>query len=68
MKFLDLIRTITDEGAVLVRHGHDHDWYRNVVTGRMTAVPRHREVNENTARKIVRILAAPGGGESNSGT
>lgn len=59
MKFRDLIQAITEEGSVLVRHGHDHDWYRNVITGKMTAVPRHREINENTARKIIRILAAP---------
>jgi len=59
MKVRDLIRVITDEGAVLVRNGHDHDWYRNVITGRMVAVPRHREINENTARRIIRDLSAP---------
>ena len=59
MKVRDLIRIVEDEGAVLVRHGHDHDWYRNVITGRMTAIPRHREVNEYTARGIIRMLAAP---------
>ena len=37
MKVRDLIRIVEDEGAVLVRHGHDdHDWYRNVITGRQT--------------------------------
>ena len=61
MKRLDLIRTIENDGAVFVRNGHDHDWYRNVVTGRMTAVPRHREINENTARGIIRKLATPHG-------
>lgn len=59
MKFRDLIRRITEEGATLVRHGSDHDWYRNVITGVLDAVPRHREINENTARKIIRKLAAP---------
>lgn len=59
MKVRDLIRAISDEGATLVRHGHDHDWYRKVITGRMAAIPRHREVNENTARKIIRDLSAP---------
>ena len=59
MKVRDLIRIVEDEGAVLVRHGHDHDWYRNVITGRMTAIPRHREVNEYTARSIIRMLATP---------
>jgi len=63
MKFRDLVRRIGEEGAVLVRHGHDHDWYRNVITGRMEAVPRHREVNELTARKILRSLSAPSADE-----
>ncbi len=59
MKFSDLIRRITEEGAIFVRHGGDHDWYRNVITGAMDAVPRHREVNENTARKIIHKLSSP---------
>ena len=59
MKRLDLIRRIEEGGAVFVRHGSDHDWYRNVITGVMQAVPRHREVNENTARGIIRKLSTP---------
>ena len=57
MKRLDLIRRIEEDGAVFVRHGSDHDWYRNVITGVLQAVPRHREVNENTARGIIRKLS-----------
>ena len=59
MKFRDLVKRLSDEGATLVRHGSDHDWYRNVITGVMEAVPRHREVNEITARHIIRRLSAP---------
>ena len=59
MKRLDLIRRIEEDGAVFVRHGSDHDWYRNVITGVLQAVPRHREVNENTARGIIRKLSTP---------
>lgn len=59
MKLRDLVRQIEEDGAAFVRHGHDHDWYRNVITGRMAAVPRHREVNERTARRILRDLASP---------
>ena len=60
MKFRDLVSAITENGAVFVRHGSDHDWYRNVVTGRAEAVPRHREIKEWLARKIIRNLATPG--------
>ena len=59
MKFRDLIARITEDGAVLVRHGADHDWYRNVITGVAQPVPRHREVNELTARSIIKKLAPP---------
>lgn len=59
MKVRDIIRIITDEGCVLVRHGKRHDWYRNVITGKMDAVPRHREVKEGTARDIIEKLSAP---------
>ena len=59
MKVRDLVKPLSDEGATLVRHGSDHDWYRNVITGVMEAVPRHREVNETTARHIIRRLSAP---------
>ena len=37
--------------------GADHDWYRNVITGVCQPVPRHREVNELTARAIIKKLA-----------
>lgn len=59
MKRRDLLRRIRDEGCALVRHGSDHDWYRNVITGAMEAVPRHREIKETTARSIIRRLSAP---------
>ena len=59
MKRLDLVRRLNDEGCVFVRHGSNHDWYRNVITGAMDAVPRHREVDERLARAIIRRLSAP---------
>lgn len=59
MKRTDLIRTIEDEGCVFVRAGGRHDIYRNVITGKADAIPRHREINELTARAIIRRLSAP---------
>ena len=59
MKRLDLVRRLDDEGCVFVRHGADHDWFRNTITGMMDAVPRHREIDERLARKIIRRLSAP---------
>ena len=59
MKHRDLIRRLLEEGCVLVRATGGHDVYRSVITGATQPVPRHREVNENTARAILRRLAAP---------
>ncbi|MFM8379828.1 MAG: type II toxin-antitoxin system HicA family toxin [Planctomycetia bacterium] len=56
MKRLDLIRTIEAGGCVLVRNGGRHDWYRNPITGVSQPVPRHREIKEPLARRIIRML------------
>lgn len=59
MKRLNLIRALEQAGCVLVRHGAKHDWYRNPATGVLQAVPRHREVNEHLARRILRLMTDP---------
>jgi predicted RNA binding protein YcfA (HicA-like mRNA interferase family) len=56
MKRVDLVRRLESFGCVLVRHGAMHDWYRNPNTGVSQPVPRHREINERLARKIIRTL------------
>lgn len=57
MKRLDLIRTIEGNGCVLVRHGGKHNWYQNPATGVSQPVPRHREIKERLARRIIRLLS-----------
>ena len=56
MKRRDLIKTLTDMGCVLVRHGGKHDWYMNPKTKRSQPVPRHTEINEFLAKSIMRKL------------
>ena len=56
MKRVDLIKAIEASGCVLVRHGGRHDWYRNPATGVSQPVPRHREVKEPLARRIIGML------------
>ena len=56
MKRVDLIKAIELSGCLLVRHGGRHDWYRNPATGVSQPVPRHREVKEPLARRIIRLL------------
>ena len=59
VKRRDLIARLTEEGCVLVRTVGKHDFYRNVITGALQPVPRHREIKEFTARAIIRRLSAP---------
>jgi predicted RNA binding protein YcfA (HicA-like mRNA interferase family) len=66
MKRVDLVRRIESFGCVLLRHGGKHDWYRNPNTGVSQPVPRHREINEVLARKIIRALSNPQEGKKTS--
>ena len=59
MKRVDLIRVLESAGCVLLRHGGKHDWYQNPETGMCQPVPRHREVKEHLARRIIRLLTQP---------
>ena len=59
MKRVDLIKAIEGNGCEFVRHGGKHDWYRHPTTGVSQPVPRHREVDEHLARRILRMLSNP---------
>ncbi|MBM3811416.1 MAG: type II toxin-antitoxin system HicA family toxin [Acidimicrobiia bacterium] len=56
MKRTDLIRKLEEAGCELVRHGGNHDWYRNPRTGASQPVPRHREINESLAKHILKKI------------
>lgn len=57
MKRRDLIKRIEEFGCQLLRHGGKHDIYHNPKTGATQPVPRHKEINEILARKIIRDLS-----------
>jgi predicted RNA binding protein YcfA (HicA-like mRNA interferase family) len=61
VKRVDLIKTIEGLGCVLIRHGGRHDWCRNPKTGVSQPVPRHREIKERLAKRIIRLLGDGGG-------
>ena len=52
MKQKDLIKKLEDAGFSFERHGGNHDIYRR--SNDIEKVPRHKEVNENLARMILR--------------
>jgi mRNA interferase HicA len=59
VKRVDLVKALVRMGCVFVRHGGRHDWYTNPATGVSQPVPRHREIGEVLAQRILRMLANP---------
>jgi len=59
MKRTELIRHIEKHGCKFVREGGNHTIYINPRTNRRSTIPRHRELEEFTARAICRQLEIP---------
>jgi predicted RNA binding protein YcfA (HicA-like mRNA interferase family) len=57
MKRIDLIKRLSKMGCVLLRHGGKHDIYHNPKPGNSEPIPRHREINEVLARRIISRLS-----------
>ncbi|MFW6147881.1 MAG: type II toxin-antitoxin system HicA family toxin [Thermodesulfobacteriota bacterium] len=57
MKRKELLKTLKAIGCVFVRHGANHDWYRNPQTGKSQPIPRHAEVEESLAKRIIKRLS-----------
>lgn len=53
MKRDDLLRRLREAGCLFIRH----DWYEQPTTGVQQPIPRHREINEQLARHILRQLS-----------
>ena len=59
MKRRDLIRHLRAHSCGLLREGRGHSVWVNPASGRQSAVPRHREIGDYTARTICRQLGIP---------
>jgi mRNA interferase HicA len=57
VKRRDLIKKLEEMGCIFIRHGGNHDWYQNPKTKVSQPVPRHREIKEQLAKHIIRMLA-----------
>jgi predicted RNA binding protein YcfA (HicA-like mRNA interferase family) len=57
VKRRDLIKQIEEMGCIFVRHGGKHDWYQNPQTKVSQAIPIHREIKEQLAKQIIKMLA-----------
>ena len=56
MKRHDLIAQLEQAGCYLIRRGGKHDIFHNPDTGKTEPIPRHREINERLAKKIIKSL------------
>jgi len=52
MKRVDLIRLLESQECYLFREGKKHSVYKNSKNGKMTTIPRHREIKDYLAKKI----------------
>jgi hypothetical protein len=52
-----LIKIIKKQGAVFVGHGKKHDVYANPSNGKTERIPRHNDIDENLAWKIIKNLS-----------
>lgn len=59
MKRQILIKFLTQNNCVLLREGKKHSLYRNLVNGKITAVPRHPDIQEMTVKGICKQLDIP---------
>ncbi|NLI31174.1 MAG: type II toxin-antitoxin system HicA family toxin [Deltaproteobacteria bacterium] len=59
MKRRDLIRHLEAHGCTYLREGRNHTVYANLSKRKVSTGPRHREINEDLARKICRDLEIP---------
>jgi mRNA interferase HicA len=56
MKREALVRHLRRNGCELLREGGRHSWWHNPKQNKRSAVPRHKEVDDDLARKICRDL------------
>ena len=59
MKRNDLVKHLRRQGSQLLREGRSHSVWVNPANQQQASLPRHREINEYTARAICRQLGIP---------
>lgn len=59
MKREGLLRHLRKHGCYLKREGRSHSLWCSPNTGQVEAVPRHTEIPNKLAKKIIRGLSVP---------
>ncbi|MBW2201611.1 MAG: type II toxin-antitoxin system HicA family toxin [Deltaproteobacteria bacterium] len=52
-----MIKTIKSNGCIFIRHGANHDWYKNPRSGKSQPIPRHTEIEDGLAKRIIKRLS-----------
>ena len=52
-----MLKVLNARGCVFVRHGGNHDWYRNPETGISQPIARHKEIEDGLAKRIIKRLS-----------
>jgi predicted RNA binding protein YcfA (HicA-like mRNA interferase family) len=56
VKRRDLIKELEKIGCIFIRYGGKHDWYQNPRTKVSQPIPRHREIKDQLAKHIIKLL------------
>jgi len=59
MKRRDLLAHLQRHGCRFLREGGSHSIWQNPANGKVSAIPRHREILETTVRRICGQLEIP---------
>ncbi len=57
MKRGELLKILKEQGCIFIKHGGKHDHYMPPQTGIIDYIPRHPDVREPTAWKIIKNLS-----------
>jgi len=56
MKRKEFVKHLSNNGCLLKREGGNHSVYVNVSNNKISAVPRHNEINDFLTKKICKDL------------
>lgn len=56
MKRKLLLKILKQHDCILLRNGAKHDIYHNPIKGTTQPIPRHNDINEMLAKKIIKDL------------
>lgn len=54
MKRREFVRRLEKDGCIFLRSEANHDLYMNPATGKKQPVPRHKEIDNDLTKHIVR--------------